>query len=64
MDKRMKGDGSVRKVLVTMPASLHRRVKAAAAQADKTLDEVLVGMIEAGVGRMNAGGSRQAGCQP
>jgi hypothetical protein len=51
MDKRMKGDGTVRKVLVSMPAALHRKVKAAAAQADKTLDEVLVGIIEAGVGR-------------
>ena len=57
MDKRMKGDGSVRKVLVTMPAALHRRVKAAAAQADRTLDEVVVGIIEAGVGRERRGAS-------
>jgi hypothetical protein len=40
-----------------MPAALHRRLKAAAAQADKTLDEVLVGMIETGVGRERKGAS-------
>ena len=57
MDKRLRGDGTVRRVLVSMPAALHRRLKAAAAQADKTLDEVLVGMIETGVGRERKGAS-------
>ena len=64
MDKRLKGDGSVRRVLVTMPAALHRRVKAAAVASDRTLDEVVVGMLakaSGGSGRPSAitgGGTR------
>ena len=45
MDKRLKGDGKERTVLIRLPAALHRKVKALAVETDKTLDDVVVGIL-------------------